>query len=107
MMQGYNKHLQYVLNMCALDNCLSHSGLNHKRIEGGYGLILSELMLRPHNITRHKMHGQYNDSRSIQGEEWIISLSVILELMDCKRGMATCGLSYHEICALFEIVCID
>ncbi len=56
---------------------------------------MSELMLKPHNIIRHKMHKQYNDSNVIPGEEWIIS--VILELMDCKRGVATCGLTYHEI----------
>ncbi len=40
-----------------------------------------------------------NDSRSIQGEEWIIS--VLLELMDCKRRMGICWLkssfSFHKI----------
>ncbi len=56
-------------------------------------------------IGRHKMHRQYNDSNSIPGEEWIIS--IILELMDCKRGGGTCGRNYHEICDLFESVYID
>ncbi len=70
--------------MCALENCLSPSGLNLKRIKGEYGLSMSELMLRPHNMIRHTMHIQYNDSNSIPGEEWIVS--VILELKDCKRG---------------------
>ncbi len=81
-MQGNNKHLQYVLKMCALENCLSPSGLNLKRIKGKYDLSISELMLRLHNMIRHKMHRQYNDSNSIPGEEWIIS--VILKLMDSK-----------------------
>ncbi len=66
---------------------------------------MSELMLSPHNMIRYKMHRQYNDSNFIPGEEWIIS--VILELMECKRGMGTCGLNYHEICDLLESVCID
>ncbi len=81
-MQGTNKHLQHVLKMCALENCLSPSGLNLKRIKGKYDLSISELMLRLHNMIRHKMHRQYNDSNSIPGEEWIIS--VILKLMDSK-----------------------
>ncbi len=58
MMLGNNKHLQYVLNMCALDNCLSPSGPNLNRIEGEYDLLLSELMLRPNNMIKHKMHCQ-------------------------------------------------
>ncbi len=66
---------------------------------------MSDLMLRPHNMIRHKMHRQYNDSNSIPGEEWIIC--VILELMDYKRGVGTCGLNYHEIYDLLESVCID
>ncbi len=66
---------------------------------------MSEPMLRPHNMIRYKMHRQYNDSNSIPGEEWIIS--VISELMDCKRGLGTCGHNYHEICDLLESVCID
>ncbi len=66
---------------------------------------MSELMLRPHNMIRHKMHTQHNDSNVIPGEEWIIS--VILELMDCKRGVGACGLNYHEVCDLLESVCID
>ncbi len=82
-MQGNNKHLQYVLQMCALENCLSPSGLNHRRIKGEYDLSMSELMFRPYNMIRHKIHRQYN-SNSIPREEWIIS--VILELMGCKRG---------------------
>ncbi len=84
MMQGNNKHLQYVLKMCALENCLSPSGLNLKRNKEEYYLSVSELILRPHNMIRHKMHTQYNDCNVIPSEEWIIS--VILELMDCKRG---------------------
>ncbi len=80
-------------------------GLNLKRIKGEYDLSMSELMLRPHNMTIYKMHRQYNDSNSIPDEEWIIS--VILELMDCKRGLGTCGLNYDEICDLLENVCID
>ncbi len=88
-----------------IENCLSPSGLNFKRIKGEYDLSMSELMLRPHNIIRHNMHGQYNASNSIPGEEWIIS--VILELMACKCGLGTCGLNYHEICDLLESVCID
>ncbi len=83
-MQGNNKHLQYVLKMCALENCLSLSGFNLKRIKEECDLSMSELMLRPQNMIRHEMHTQYNDSNIIPGEEWIIS--VILELMDCKRG---------------------
>ncbi len=63
------------------------------------------LLLRPHNMIRYKMHTQYNNSNSIPKEEWIIS--VILELMDCKRGLGTCVLNYHEICDLFENVCLD
>ncbi len=54
-------------------------------------------MLRPHNMIRHKMHSQYNDSSSIQGDERTISF--ILEIMDCKRVMGTC--------ALRESVCIN
>ncbi len=104
-MQGNNKHLQYVLKMCDLENCLSLRGLNLKKIKQEYDLSMSELMLRPHNMIRHKMNRQYNDSNSIPGEEWIIS--VILELMECKRGMGTCGLTYHEIHDLLESVCID
>ncbi len=50
--------------------------LTLKRLRGN-------MMLRPHNMIRYKMHRQYNDSNSIPGEEWIIS--VILELMHCKR----------------------
>ncbi len=46
-------------------------------------ISMSELMLRPHHMIRYKMHTQYSDSNFIPGEEWIIS--VILELMDCKR----------------------
>ncbi len=42
---------------------------------------------------------KYNDSNSVPGEEWIIG--VILELMDCKRGVRTCGLNYHDICDLY------
>ncbi len=103
-MQGNNKHLQYILRMCALENCLSPSGLNLKRIKREYDLSMSELMLRPHNMIRYKMHRQYNDSNSIPGEEWIIS--VILELMDCKRGLGTWGLNNHEICDLLKSVCI-
>ncbi len=83
--------------MC-LRKLLSPSGLNLKRIKGEYDLSMSELMLRPHNMVRYKMHRQYNDSNSIPGEEWIIG--VILELMDCKRGVRTCGLNYHDICDL-------
>ncbi len=52
---------------------------------------MSELMLRPHNMIRHKMHRQYNDSNSIPGEEWI--MSVILELMDCNKGWETVDLT--------------
>ncbi len=55
-MQGNNKHLQYVLKMCALENCFSLSGLNLKRIKKEYDLSMSELMLRPHNTIRHNMH---------------------------------------------------
>ncbi len=44
-MQRNNKHLQYILKMCALENCL-----NLKRIKGEYDLSMSELMLNPHNI---------------------------------------------------------
>ncbi len=50
----------------------------------------------------HKIYTQYNDSNIIPGEEWIIR--VILELMDCKRGLRTCGLNYHEISDLLESV---
>ncbi len=67
MMQGNNKHLQYVLKMCALENCLSPSGLNLKRIKEEYDL----LMFEPHNMIRNKIHRQYKDSNSIPGEEWI------------------------------------
>ncbi len=70
-----------------------------------YDLSMSELMLIPHNMITHKMHTQYNDSNSIPGQEWIIS--VILELMDCKRGVGTGGLNYHNICDLLEGVCVD
>ncbi len=84
MMQWNNKHLHYVLRMCALENCLSPSGLNLKRIKGEYDLSMSELMLRPHNMIKYKMHRQYNGSNSIPCEGWIIS--VILKLMDYKRG---------------------
>ncbi len=66
---------------------------------------MSELMHIPHNMIRHNMHIQYNDCNSIPGEEWIVS--VILELMDFKRGMGTCGLNYQEICDLLESVCTD
>ncbi len=69
MMQEYNKHLQYVLKMCALENCLSPSGLNLKRIKGEYDLSMSELMYIAGNTIRYKMHRQYNDSNSIPGEE--------------------------------------
>ncbi len=65
----------------------------------------SELMLRHHNMIRNKMHRQYNESSPIQGDEWIITIA--LELMNCKREMATCGCNYHEICALLESVCVD
>ncbi len=85
--------------------CLSPSCLNLKRIKGEYDLSMSELMLRHHNMIRHKMHRQYNDSNSIRGGEWIIS--VMLELMDCKRGLGIYGLNYYEICDLLESVCID
>ncbi len=102
-MQGNNIHLQYVLHMCALENCLSPRGFNLKRCEGEYDLSLSELMPWPHNMIRHQMHGQYNDSSSIQGEEWAVS--GILELMDCKRGMGTYGL--NDIYPLIERVSID
>ncbi len=71
-MHGNYKHLQYVLKMCALENCLSPSGLNLKRIKEEYELSMSELMLIRHNMIRHKMHTQYNDSNVIPGEEWII-----------------------------------
>ncbi len=50
MMQGNNKYLQYVLKMCALENCLSPSGLNLKSIKEEHDLSMSELMLRPHNM---------------------------------------------------------
>ncbi len=66
---------------------------------------MSELMLSSHNMIRYKMHRQYNDSNSIPGEEWIIS--VILELMDSKSVLGTQGLNYHEICNLLESVCMD
>ncbi len=104
-MQWNNKDLQYVWRMCALENCLSPSGLNLKRIKGEYDLSMSELMLRPHNMIRYKMNRQYNDNKYIPGEEWIIS--VVLELMDCERGLGTCGLNYYEICDLFESICLD
>ncbi len=78
MMQGNNKHLQYVLKMCALENCLSPSGLNFKMIKEEYNLSMSELMLRPYNMIRHKIHTQYNDSNVIPGEKCIIS--VILDI---------------------------
>ncbi len=42
--------------------------------KGEYDLSMSQLMLRPNNMIRHKMHIQYNDSSSIPGEEWIISV---------------------------------
>ncbi len=79
--------------------------LNFKMIKGEYDLSMSELMLRLHNMIRHNMHTHYNESNVIPGEEWIIS--VILELMDCKWGVGTCGLNIHEICDLFESVYID
>ncbi len=94
-MQRNNKYLRYVLKMCALDNSHSPSDLNLKMIMGEYDLSMYELMLRPHNMIRYN-----NDSNSILGEEWIIS--VILELMDCKRGVGTCGLNYLEICDLID-----
>ncbi len=56
-------------------------------------------------MIKYKMHRRYNDSSSIEDEEWIIS--IILELMDYKMGVETCGLNYHEICALLESMCID
>ncbi len=104
MIQG-NNDIQYILKMCALENYLSSSDLNLRGIKGEYDLSMSELMLRPHNMIRHKMHRKYNDSNSILGEERIIS--VILELMDCKRGLETYGFNYHEICDLLESVCIN
>ncbi len=67
--------------MCALEKCLSPSGLNLKRIKEEYDL----LMFEPHNMIRNKIHRQYKDSNSIPGEKWIIG--VILELMDSKRGL--------------------
>ncbi len=90
--------------MCVLEKINSHSGLNLKVTEGEYDISLSELMLRPLNMIRQKMHRHYNDSSSFPGDEWIIS--VILELMDCKRWMRTCGLNYHEVCAVLESACI-
>ncbi len=65
-MQGNNKHLQYVSKMCALENCLSPSGLNLKRIKGEYDLSISELMLRPYNMIKHKMYIQHNDSNQVK-----------------------------------------
>ncbi len=64
-MQGHNKHLLYVLNMGALENCCSSSGHNLKRIEREYDLSLSEIMPRLCNMIIHNMHSQYNDSSSI------------------------------------------
>ncbi len=52
--------------MYAIDD--SGRGPNLKIIEGEYDLSLSELILRPHNVIKHKMHSQYNDSSSIQVE---------------------------------------
>ncbi len=78
-------HQIYICGLCQIVLLAELRGyLNIKRIKEEYDLSMSELMLRPHNMIRHKMHTQYNDSNVIAGEEWIIS--VILELMDCKRG---------------------
>ncbi len=75
--------------------CHSSIGLNLESIKEEYDLSMSEVMLKPHNMIRHEMHRQYNDSNSIRSEKWFIS--VILELMDCERGVGTCGLNSRDL----------
>ncbi len=54
-MLGFNKHLQYILKMCDLENCLSNSGLTLKVMKNSQCCkIMYKLMFT--NLNYFKLH---------------------------------------------------
>lgn len=104
IINGDNSHLKYVFRAYTLGNCLSPSGLNIERIRCEYGISYAELLNGNRSILT-SMYQQYNCKSSLNDEDWIVS--VILELLDCKHGAGTCGLSHQQVCEMLESLCIE